>query len=104
MGGADGSTGLLHELKEHPAETLIVLEGANDAARFNLTDFGPRVEKLLNGLAKAREDGWLRLRRLVWVTAPTRLYKPVAGPGISQLQWPCSGLAVHCLASLNARA
>jgi len=84
LGGADGSTGLLHELKEHPAETLIVLEGANDAARFNLTDFGPRVEKLLNGLAKAREDGWLRLRRLVWVTAPTRLYKPVAGPGISQ--------------------
>lgn len=95
VGGIDGNGGLVQELREHPAETLVVLQGANDAARETIASFRPRLETLFRQLEEARLEGWLKLRTLVWVTAPTRHYKPSGGPGFSQ----CNGS--KCVAVRN---
>ena len=84
---------LFKEIEEHKRvenvqfENVVILQGANDAARYSIEKFREKMKTFVETVIKYRETSnnseRVRLKRLVWVTAPTRHYKSSSGPGDS---------------------
>lgn len=68
-------------------ENVVILQGANDAARYSIEKFREKMKTFVETVVRYRETSneseQVRLKRLVWVTAPTRQYKSSSGPGDS---------------------
>jgi len=70
------------ELRERPAGSIVLLEGANDAARDSIGAFEIRLQALVQLLLQAKAQGWWRPpHTLIYVRPPTRHYKLGAGAG-----------------------
>ena len=84
---------LFKEIQDHKRvenvqfENVVILQGANDAARYSIEKFKEKMKTFVETVIKYRETSnnseRVRLKRLVWVTAPTRHYKSSSGPGDS---------------------
>ena len=83
------------EVLQWAPTAIVMLQGANDAARDTTAAFEARLRSFLGWLRAAVEEGRVPLRRLVWVTSPTRHYKVGNRPGEATCaagQAPAGGL------------
>lgn len=63
-------------MEAYQPRALVVLEGANDAARDTLVAFERKLREWLGQLRGNVTAGKVReLDKFVWITAPTRFYK-----------------------------
>ena len=85
----------LGDLRGWKPDVLVMLQGANDAARDSVAAFSTRLQAFLQALKEAIDAGEIAPRRLVWATAPIRSYKTGGLPG--RLSCP-EGTPESCLA------
>jgi hypothetical protein len=76
----------LHKDRENlKFQNVVILQGANDAARHSIEAFREKMKQFIEDVIKfnktPNESEQFKLKRLVWVTAPTRHYKAGSGPG-----------------------
>ena len=87
-------------------ENVVILQGANDAARYSIEKFREKMKTFVETVKKYRETSneseQIRLKRLVWVTAPTRHYKSSSGPGDSMCPNGSSSEAMRSCSAGNS--
>lgn len=71
----------MEEVLQWKPRVVVMLQGANDAARDTVAMFETRLRPFLAQLKEAVEKKEVPLEKFVWINAPTRHYKAMAGPG-----------------------